>query len=362
MSAPIASQPTRACLALGALAFALTATIPALAQPRVPSRVRLVHPSCEGAIAWGPLTEALRVELRTMGSDLADDSGAPARLVIDAVCDTAVSRVVVVLLHGESGRAVREEIVVTSGEDRTRTLALNLSELILARWLALATPQEVAVPAPAIDLSQLREELRAELRAEISAEVHAEVERAQPPRVELTPPPRTPPSTQGTFADLALSVSMYPAATSALGELRAGVSMPIGAHLSLGLEAIGGGGWTGDPLGDVALAIAGGAAALRMRRAENTWSIEAGPRIDVGYVYARGIPHGSAIGATLDAAYFALSAEARFRVRLGRAPWLLLGMELGAALAGIDARADDRRVTAQLGVRIALLLGVSWTI
>ena len=344
---------------IGALVAALLIAAPALvfAQTRVPTRVRLVHPSCEGAITWAQLTDALRVELRTMGSDLADDSGAPARLVIDAACDAATSHVVVVLSHAESGRSVREEMTIAAGVDRARALALNLSELIRARWLSLETQPTVAASAPPIDVQQLRTELLAELRNDIA--------RARPPplAVVTTPTPRpAPPATPRTFFDLALGASMYPAAANAVGELRAGVSLPIGGQLRLGLELCGGGGWTGDPLGDVALAIAGGAASLRMGRVESTWAVEAGPRIDAGYVAAIGIPSAGAIGTTLDAAYFAVGVDARLRVRLARSPWLLVGLELGAALAGIDARADARRVTAQLGARVALLLGLAWSL
>ena len=92
------------------------------------------------------------------------------------------------------------------------------------------------------------------------------------------------------------------------------------------------------------------------------WSSRLGPRIDAGYVAAIGIPSAGAIGTTLDAAYFAVGVDARLRVRLGRTPWLLVGVELGAALAGIDARADARRVTAQLSARVALLLGLAWAL
>jgi len=79
-------------------------------------------------------------------------------------------------------------------------------------------------------------------------------------------------------------------------------------------------------------------------------------------VAAIGIPSAGALGTTLDAAYFAVGVDARLRVRLGRTPWPLVGLELGAALAGIDARADARRVTAQLGARVALLLGLAWAL
>lgn len=297
---------------------------------------------------WAQLEAALRVELRSMGSDLAGAAAADARLVLDLPCDPGATTVHATLVHVASGRAATEDVALPT-DDRIRVLALGLSELVRARWPALATePPPPPPPPPTVDVEALRADLLAEVRERVDAAAAA----ARP-----EPPPPAPPPPD-VFVDLALAVSGYPAAGNAAAELRAGVSLPLGP-LRLGLEAVGAGGWAADALGDVALGGAGGAIAVRLGHLERGFAFELGPRLEAGWVHAEGLPRGGASGGGLDAAHVALGLEARARIGLGGGVWLLAGAELGAALAGVDAMADDRRVTAQLGPRLALLAGLA---
>lgn len=155
----------------------------------------------------------------------------------------------------------------------------------------------------------------------------------------------------------------HPASSNALGELRVGASLCLTQLLRLGLELAGGGGWAADLLGDVALGALGGAASLRFAHATSELVVAAGPRVDVGWAHAEGVPRGAGVrGAALDAVHAAVGADLRVRARLDGALWLLFGAELGASIAGLDARADDRRVTAQLGPRMALVVGAAWAL
>lgn len=317
----------------------------------VPSRVRLLHPGCADVMDWAALEAALQVELRTMGSDLAGASAADARVILDVPCDGEAARVHATLVHAASGRSASEDVPL-GATDRVRVLALGLSELVRARWPQIVQTPPPPPPAPSVDVEALRADLMAEVREQVSARVDGAVESALPP----TDPPPPPP---GTFVDLALAVSGYPAASNATGELRVGVSLPV-AELRLGLEAVGAGGWAADPLGDVALGGIGGALSLRLAHAEPSFVLELGPRFEAGWIRAQGLPRVGASGAALDAAHLALGLEARARVRLGGVTWLLFGGELGAAVLGVDARADDRRVTAQVGPRLGLFAGLAF--
>jgi hypothetical protein len=339
-------------------AASLISMLAASAQAQEPpSRVRVLRPGCAGPVAWSALEDALRVELRSMGSDLDDGDTVevPARLALDARCDAAATRITVTLVHAPSGRSITEQIELGNEGDRVRVLAVGLSELVRSRWAALLSdPEPAPAPPPALD--------RDALRAEID---RALAERAPPPqRPAPSPPPPPAPiaAPPGTFFDLALAVSAYPAATHAAGELRAGASVPLFGLARIALELTAGGGWAGDPLGDVALYGAGLGASLRLAHATADLVVEAGPRIDVGWTHAEGVPASDAVrGSGLDALHLAAGLDARLRVPMRGGLWLLTACEIGASLVGIDARADDRRVTAQTGPRLAFAIGLSWS-
>lgn len=353
------SVRTRPVRLAASIALALVWSTPAAAQQRVPRSVRLLHPSCAGPLAWDELAAALRVELRTMGSDLADSGEAPARLAVDVVCTADASSIDAMLVHVESGRSVVESIELGARGDaeRTRNVALSLSELVRAHWASLLeAPPAPPAPAP-VDTAALRAEIERSVVERIERELPARAREAVRAAMPAPPAPRLP----GHFFDVALAVSAYPASSNALGELRVAASLQVLDAVRVGVELAGGGGWAGDALGDVALGALGGAVSLRFTHATDHLVIGAGPRIDVGWIHAEGIPRTiGVVGGALDAAHVALGADLRARVRLDGAWWLMAGAELGASVAGLDARADDRRVTAQIGPRVGLVLGASW--
>ena len=321
----------------------------------LPSRVRVLHPSCTGPIAWPVLEEALRVELRSMGTDLdRDEAGdVPARLFLDGACTREATQITATLVHAPSGRSITERIELGGEGDRVRVLAVGLSELLRSRWPSLlvdpAPPEPPPVPIeepPVVDPPEIDRRI---LRAEIDRALASE------------PAPDPPALPEGAFWDFALGVSAYPAATHATAELRAGASFPLGGIARLGLELTGGVGTAADPLGDVALYGAGLAASLRAAHLAPDLVVEVGPRVDAGWARARGIPASDGVrGASLDAAHVAIGADLRARARLDSRFWILAGAEIGYSLVGIDARSDTRRVTAQIGPRMALSLGLSW--
>lgn len=344
------------------IVLALASSADVAAQPRVPPSVRLLHPSCAGPLAWEELASALRVELRTMGSDLADGGEAAARLAVDAMCSAEASSIEAMLVHVESGRSITETIELedATGSERTRNVALSLSELVRARWASLLEPPADPPAPPSVDAEGLRAVIEQEVIERVERELPARVRSAVREALPLAPPP---PILPGHFVDVGLAVSAYPASSNALGELRAAVSLRAIDAIRVALEVTGGGGWAGDALGDIALGALGGAASLRFAHASADVLVAAGPRLDLGWIHAEGIPRAPGVrGGALDAVHLALGADLRVRVRLDAALWLVAGAELGASIAGIDARADERRVTAQIGPRLALLLGASTTL
>src|SRR5690349_5948631 len=87
----------RARVTIGMRLFIVISIACCLAHAQqIPARVRVLRPSCTRAIDWSALDEALRVELRSMGSDLAQGDLAPARLSLDLGCDTTERELVAV--------------------------------------------------------------------------------------------------------------------------------------------------------------------------------------------------------------------------------------------------------------------------
>ncbi|HJL20482.1 MAG TPA: hypothetical protein RMH99_32745 [Sandaracinaceae bacterium LLY-WYZ-13_1] len=326
------------------------ATDDAIDDVAVPARVRLLVPSCEAGLDWAALGDALRVELRGMGSELARAGDAAARLSLDAPCAADTDALRATLTHLETGRSATEELAVGAGADRLRVLALGLSELVRSRWRALGTAEPAPPPAPAApDEAALRPFVERAVRA------------ALPEPAPVEPPPAAPPAEPplGVVLFAALGASGHPAGAHGVGELRLGASIPLGGPFGLGLELAGGGGAAHDPLGDVALGLASGALALRLGTGPAPWRVEAGVRIDGGWTYAEGLAARPGIeGAGLHAAHVAVGLDARAHVRLASRLTLVVGIDLAYALVGIDARADERRVTAQAGPRLGLIIGL----
>lgn len=326
-------------------AIAVLALGPARAHAEVPPRVELLVPACAGPIDWRALEAALRIELRSMASDVGPD--APARLVLSASCDASATELEVELVHRESGRSARRPLQLGDRRDpeRLRVLAVGLSEIVRAAW------SEVATPPPAPPATPTREEIEAIVASAVRSS----------PRPEPPPPSAPEPIEPGTFVDVALATTAFVGASNATVDLRLGLSLALTALLRLGLEVGGGIGWAAGDLGDALVARAGGAVAFRLAYVSDELTVEAGPRVDAGFAHAEGVAPESGVRIdSLDAFALALGIDLRARFALGSLVHLLAGAEIGAAVAGIDARADGRRVTAELGPRFALSAGVSF--
>jgi hypothetical protein len=187
--------------------------------------------------------------------------------------------------------------------------------------------------------------------------ITAEVERAVRAAI---PAPEPAPIVPQSFADLSMGIATCPMGTNAEGWLRGGLSLRVAEIVRVAIEIGFGAGGAGDRIGDVVLIAAGGAASLRLAHTTRDLVLEAGARADLGWVRAQGISAPGVRGLSLDALSTTIGLDARLRAHLIDIVWLLIGADLGAQLTGIDARAEDRRVVAQLGPRIALTIGLSF--
>lgn len=315
-----------------------------------PERVRLLVPPCGSVVSWSALARALRVELRTVGSDLTEHDDAQLRLLFDVSCEGEPTAATVTAVHVASGRSHTETIPLgASRRDRARELAVSLSELVRLRYpeLAREPPEPPPPPPPVIDASRFD--------AQIAEAAAAAVAVAMPePEPEPEPPPPA-----GTLFDLGFGIGAYPAASNASAELRLGLSF-ASAPFRLGIAAVATGGWAADEVGEVAFGGVGLEVAVRVAHEEPGWLLAAGLRLDGGWVRGQGLPTADgATGGSVDAPHVAAALDVRMRARLSDGLWFLIAPEIGAALVGIELRSGGRRITAQIGPRIGLHLGFS---
>lgn len=333
------SGSTFAALAAGVVLAAASG-----ARADVPARVRLLVPSCAGELRWAALARALDVELRTLGSALAVDGEADAQLSLDIPCEGDATEALVTLTHVPSGRTHRE--VIPMGEQGPEELALALAEVVRLRADALAE-EPPPHPPPVVDVGELE------------AQIETAVAEAIPePEPEPEPPP---PAPLGALLDVAFGASSYVAAANTSAELRVGYS--FGAPpFRLSAELVASVGWAGERGSDVVFGGPGLGLGVRGGHRGRGWAVASGIRADVGWVHASGFTNDPTLDATeADALHLAVVADARLRWRLGADAWFLVTPEVGAALVGIEILSrGTRRITAQLGPRVGLGLGLSF--
>jgi hypothetical protein len=335
-----------AALAIASWVFVAS---PARAES-TPASVRVLVSSCS-AMDWDALTSALRLELRSMGSDLGPDASAPARLVLDVTCADRPASIDVELSHAQSRRFVARTIPIVDDDDThgMRSLAVALSELVRVAWPSLSSPSssEPQAVEPLIEATREIEFVVTERESEPLVATPA------PARIDVA-----------TFVDLALAVTAYPGSPSALGELRGAVSFLLAGPVRGAIEIDGGAGWAAAMPGDVLLAAAGGALSLRLgHRVVPDVLLEAGLRLDLAWLHAEGVPAGAVVaGRALDGLGTIIGIDARVRARVAADTFFLVGVDLGAGVAGIDARTDDRRLAVSLGPRVSVAIGLSWAL
>ncbi|MGF1468946.1 MAG: hypothetical protein ACFCGT_22705 [Sandaracinaceae bacterium] len=343
------------------LAAALAAgllTLPggATAQPsRVPAGVELRVPPCEGPVSWSELAAALRIELRSMGSDLGAD-GAEARLVIGGLCGDPGEPLTARLVDLRRDRTVQEVVPPPQRAiDPAREIALALSELVRSRWQTLDEPEADRAPAPRSARAPAEESSEA-LDARIDARVR-----------ELRAPP---PSPVPLFLDVTVGALATPAGGAAYGDLTLAASVRLGRLVRLRAVAVGRLGVAPTVAGDLTLGGAAGGLGVMVAPRLGEAVLAVGPRLEGGWHVAsapRCTP--SAVCQGADRGLLALVLDAVLRVPLsdgeGPTAWLVVAAEVGAHLVdGLDLRFDPTGdsafpVVSDRGPRLGLGLGVA---
>lgn len=116
-----------------------------------------------------------------------------------------------------------------------------------------------------------------------------------------------------------------------------------------------------DALGDVELTLVSGAASLTLFQGVGALSFEIGPRVEVGWVDARGLPISpGARPGRVDGTFAAASLVAALGVQWS-AHWRgMFSFDVGDAFAGLQARSDDRPTAGTIGPMLAARVGFSY--
>lgn len=244
-------------------------------------------------------------------------------------------RVRLVYADGSDERLVVDVTDVSDGA-APRVLALAIGE---AARLHVARPERAAPPAPP----------------------------ARPANVTPTAPAPTslpPPSTPaiGVLVSASLGARAFGAAGNVGFEPRLAIGL---VHRSGVVAELGGAYFTAgasDPLGDVRLHAVGASLAVAYERAlASRVFVRAGPRLDVGVAFGSGTATSTALASSTSGALVSLVGEGVVSVGLGaRNPWLLVAIDAGGVLRGIDLRADDRTPLAALGASFGGRLGLGF--
>ncbi len=197
-----------------------------------------------------------------------------------------------------------------------------------------------------------------------------------PPRVVApAPPPDVPlPSTREPAVRALLSTSIGARVFSAAGSLGVEPRLAFGlAHRSgfiadIGVSYLTAG--ASDTLGDVRLHTIGASLGAGYELAlSSRVRVRGGPRLDVGAAFGSGTANANAnanatrpaLASSTSAPLASLVGEVVVSVRLGaRQPWLLLALDAGGVLRGLDLRADDRTALAALGGSFGGRLGIGF--
>ena len=361
------------------LASLLASHVAAQDAPRAPAEVRVVPPACVlSSIDVGEAVRLLQIELvgdavGTVGvvsgpADEPEEEGSgriavitfrvePCRAdatTIDVVIDDAVTRKRVQRMVDIGG-------VATSV--RPRALALGVAELLRASWAELARAD---APEPAVALS---EDVRRWITTQAGAAPagSAAPERAPDSPVSLAAPVERPPlpsvahPTATWMAGLTATLCAFPADGSALIGAHAHVSLsldpdgPFRLRFDVGYAQ----GRVRVALGDVSARLLTGSLSLDVSSAGSApLAVELGPRLSVGAGWLSGTPTDPTDAGTggpgvvvFLTGHSALSAVVQDSWRL------VLELELGYTLRGLDALADDRVVSGLSGPVIAMQLG-----
>jgi hypothetical protein len=141
----------------------------------------------------------------------------------------------------------------------------------------------------------------------------------------------------------------------ALAVLPISPSSPLRVHLDAGI----GWGMERDALGDISVTLASGGLGLVVMEGRGALHFAVGPKAEIGWIWVRGVPSSpGARGATAGAPLGAASVLASLFAEIAPHWTSLATIDVGVALAGVEARADARPVADTAGLMLGARAGL----
>lgn len=345
----------KAVAAAGLLALLIATEARAIEPARMPARVILRRSGCESpAFDEADFVRLLRIELAADGVTEVDTAGpgealpsGPALAVLSLEGACAGDAVVTFEIDdAATDKKVRRVVDLRDlpGAARARALSLAAAELMRASWAELALP---GVPRPRAPVPpEVREAAGARLAA-------SPLVAAAPPAARAMP----------LLIFAGLDARYFFGSRSAVLGARLAASSPLVGPLRLRADAGAAYGRTSDPLGGIDLWMVTAAVGPSLGRAWEHGSAELGPRVELGWGSARGLPaHAGIEGQRASTLLVITTLAATSRLRLGTRFWATLDGEVGpvvhALTALVNTRASSGFGGAMVGARLGLAVGL----
>jgi hypothetical protein len=319
---------------------------------------------------------ALRVELAQDGVVSVDVVGpvapvdhdaALALVAIETPCGWGASELGIDVHNAATSKSVQQRLTLYDVDvaARPRMIALAIAEILRDSWAGLALADAPAASAPKSEPERGVPSPPPSIRPAAATSAAARTGTAATPSVGEVAPSGAPVSPPRTFLAVALEGRVFPSYSTGLLGPRAELSLPVVRHIPVRLRADAGAafGSAHDPLGDVDMALASGGVALTYSAEGPFLRSELGPKIEVGWATAQGVPMGATVeGSRANAAVVTASILAAISTHLRADWWSALAVEVGGTTAGLDARADMRRAAGVGGLMLGVRLGVAYAL
>lgn len=370
-------------------------------EPPVPSRVVLVRPGCAATeLDEAELVRLLEIELRADGVETVEAIGgdqvdaqtvAPAAgtslavLRLEGVC-TAGAPISVTIDDAATDKRVRREVDLRGvGDDaRPRAVALATAELLRASWLELvlpsAPPPKAAVPLVVRDAARGRAAAATMPKPpapEPLPPVALEPAPLAPASAPPSPAPVAPPDAATDAADDAAAARTaetfwlggsagargFVDGNAVFGSGRAEVMFPV-AHPIRGRAGLVAGYSPGETiLGDIDLLVVTARGALALSLVRQSFLLEIGPFVELGWGYANGTPS-QALIASDDASAFIVVTGATIGARLALSGplWLDASGDFGPTLSGLSALSAGVEARGIEGFSAGGQVGLAWAL
>ncbi|HVW30501.1 MAG TPA: hypothetical protein VHC69_34325 [Polyangiaceae bacterium] len=354
------------CLALAAALGAHGAAAD-VAPMSTASAVELYLPACAaGPFDGEKLLSLLRVELGAVGVSDVRERGPGhvtpplppdmlAAVELSAPACEKSTEVTIQVVDRATAKVVERTMAIAdvAFDERPRALAIAIAELLQASWSEL---QLAGSPPAAL---QLPPEIRASIVQRLAAPPMPPAAVAAPvaPPVAVAPAPAAAGPRHG-FVSAAALARAFPSRDTALLGGALSVSLPIGDLFAVQAGADAGYGDSHVETGTVGITALTGSAGIAAVAGATT-TLEIGPVVHAGYVWANGVASTTQVRGSTYSSFVALGVLSTTLRVPGRGFTALAGFDVGAALASAWFLADNQRAAGFGGVCVGVRLGAA---